>query len=471
MPTAVASSPIQERKFFGSGLSVEIFQRFSLLFPNFSSLEELLPSVIAEIDNRISAVLNLILHHPDFQKLEGTWRALHRLVTVSPASADVKIRVLNIRKQELYRSLKKYPGTTWDQGPLFKLIYESEFGTAGGEPFGCLIGDYYFDETPVSLDIMKGIARIAAAAHVPFIAGASPAILNMESWKELSNPRDFGRIFSSPEYIAWRSFRENPDSRYLTLTLPRMLARLPYNSGMSPVNGLDFSEDIGAGMHRNYCWMNAAFALGANVIRAYSSYGWCARICGYETGGKVSLIPEGGMAALEEQFFPPLLETAIPDQLDIELAQRGFSALCLIKNGTAGVFQNGQTVYLPQVYDSYSATKNEEFAAKLPCIFAVSRFAHYIKCILRDKIGTFRGPGEIEDFLNSWLAGYTVGDPDASDEIKAKYPLAEARVQVVRRVDRPGQFDVEIFLRPHYQLEGLKTYIKLTAQIPLRGKV
>ena len=310
--------------------------------------EELIAGVIAEIDKRLSAQINLILHNEAFQRLEGTWRGLHYLVFQSPTANDIKIRVLNLSFHEMFSCLKKYPGTTWDQSPLFKLIYESEFGTAGGEPFGCLIGDYYFDETPPSVETLKRLAKIASAAHVPFISGTSPAVMNMDSWQELANPRDYSRIFNSPEYLTWRNLRDNPDSRYIALTLPRVLARIPYGSLTSPVNGMDFEEDVGAGVPHNHCWMNAAFVMGSNVIRAYAKYGWCVRIYGFDGGSCADLLPSGQYPFYEDSPVPSPLEIAITDQRETELSRNGFLALCSLKIQTAPYFRADRRCIKPK---------------------------------------------------------------------------------------------------------------------------
>lgn len=449
----------------------EAITRYKSMFQICGTNRELISCIIAELDRRISAQINLILHNESFQTLEGTWRGLYYLVFSSVPASDIKIRVLNLSLRDMARCLKKYPGPTWDQSRLFKLIYEFEFGTAGGEPFGCLIGDYYFDESPFCIEVLKGISRIVSAAHVPFITGALPSIMNMDSWKELANPRNNVQLFNSPEYVSWRSFRDNPDSRYIALTLPRILARVPYGSRLLPVNGLDFEEEIGAGIHRNYCWTNAAFFMGINVILAFAKYGWCVRISGYDNGIGTGLYPMGISAVCDEDIPVPLLETAVTDQHELDLSKNGFLVLSILKNTSYPVFQSGQTVYRAKTYSIAAATKNEDLSSKLPCIFVVSRFAHYIKCILRDKIGGFHGVSEIEQWLNNWLSGYVAGDPDASDEIKAKYPLAEARVHVVPRKGNPGQYDAEIYLRPHYQLDGLTASVKLTAKIPEGEKI
>lgn len=456
-----ASSPERDRE-------TELLASLLLLCgkkPAAASASEWIAGIIAEIDKRISAQINQILHHEAFQKLEGTWRGLYYLVSQTPESHDIRIRVLNLSFRDASRVLKKYPGTTWDQSPIFKLVYENEFGTAGGEPFGCLIGDYYFDESPSCVELLEGLSRITSAAHVPFIAGLSPRIMNMESWKELENPCDYSRILNVPEYVQWHRLRNNPDSRYLALVLPRVLARVPYGCRSQSVNSMDFEEDVGAGIPNNFCWMNAAYVMGRNVIRAYEKYGWCVRICNAEGGGYADQISPQFSSAIDDEspvFMP--LETALTDQREQELSNNGFLVLSSLKNDRGGVFQHGQTLYRPKVFSSAEATRNEALSSQLPCVFAVCRFAHYIKCIMRDKIGGFPNMSEAERWLNDWLSNYVSGDPDASDEIKAKYPMSEARVQFLRRAENPGRYDVVIYLRPHYQIDGLTAAVKLTAQ-------
>lgn len=433
--------------------------------PSSIGAAEWIAGIIAEIDKRIAAQINRILHHEAFQKLEGTWRGLHYLVSQSPESRDIRIRVLNISFRDASRCLKKYPGTTWDQSPLFKLIYENEFGTAGGEPFGCLIGDYYFDESPPCVEMLKGMSKIVSAAHVPFIAGLSPRIMNMESWEELENPCDYNRILNVPEYMQWHRLRDDPDSRYVALTLPRVLARVPYGCRSQSVSGMDFEEDVGAGTFRNFCWMNAAYVMGRNVIHAYEKYGWCVRICNAEGGGYADLTLPRVSAAVDDEspvFMP--LETALTDQREQELSRNGFLVLSSLKDDRGAVFQYGQTLYRPKVFSSAEATQNEALSSQLPCVFAVCRFAHYIKCILRDKIGGFPNPDEAEKWLNDWLSNYVSGDPDAPDEVKAKYPMSEARVRFLKQKENPGRHEVVIFLKPHYQIDGLTAAVKLTAQ-------
>ncbi|MDT3662449.1 MAG: type VI secretion system contractile sheath large subunit [Anaerobiospirillum sp.] len=423
--------------------------------------------MIAELDKKLTAQVNEIIHHQDFEDLESAWRGLDYLVSHTETSEQLKIRVLNISKQELGKTLKKFKGSSWDQSPIFKMVYESEYGTAGGEPYGALIGNYYFNQSAPDLEVLKGIAQIASAAHAPFIAAADPSMLNLDSWQDLSNPRDLTKIFTTPEYAAWRSFRETDESRYVALTLPRVLSRMPYGPETNPVEGFAFVEDTSDGDSSKYVWMNAAYTMGVNINRSFADYGWCAHIRGVESGGIVADLPthtfptdDGGIATK----CPT--EIAITDRREAELSKNGFLPLCYWKNTDYAVFLGGQTVNKPQEYDNADATANAALSARLPYIFATSRFAHYLKCIVRDKIGSFKERSDMQNWLSDWISNYVTSDPNASEEVKAKYPLAEARVEVDEIEGQPGYYNARFYLRPHYQLEGLTTSLRLTAKVP-----
>jgi type VI secretion system protein ImpC len=427
--------------------------------------------IIAELDKKLSAQVNLIIHHSDFSGLEGAWRGLDYLVSNTATSDHLKIRVMNISKKELGKTIKRFKGTAWDQSPLFKRLYEEEYGTAGGEPYGALVGDYYFNQTPPDMEVLKGIAQIASSSHMPFISAADPSIMNLDSWQELANPRDIAKIFSTPEYAAWRSFRESDDSRYVALTLPRVLSRTPYGAKSNPVEEFDFEEDTGAGDSSKYNWMNSAYAMALNINRAFANCGWCANIRGVESGGMVEGLPtytfptdDGGVA------MKCPTEIAITDRREAELSRNGFLPLIHWKNTDYAVFLGGQTVNRPQEFDSPDATANAVLSARLPYIFAVSRFAHYLKCMVRDKIGSFKEKEDMQIWLSNWIAGYVTGDPNASDEIKAKYPLAEAKVEVEALEGQPGYYTARFYLRPHYQLEGLTASLRLVTKVPAGGK-
>jgi type VI secretion system protein ImpC len=425
-------------------------------------------AIIAQLDKKLTEQINLILHHDDFQKLEGAWRGLHYLVNNTETDEMLKIRFMNISKNDLGKSLKRYKGTAWDQSPLFKKIYEAEYGQFGGEPFGCLVGDYYFDHTPPDVELLGEMSQIAAAAHTPFISGTSPTVMQMGSWQELANPRDLTKIFTTPEYAAWRSLRESEDSRYLGLAMPRYLARLPYGAKTNPVEEFAFEEDTGAADHNKYTWANAAYAMATNINRSFKLYGWCSRIRGVESGGAVEGLPvhtfptdDGGV----DMKCPT--EIAISDRREAELAKNGFMPLLHRKNSDFAAFIGAQSVQKPFEYTDPDATANANLAARLPYLFACCRFAHYLKCIVRDKIGSFKEREDMQVWLQKWIMNYVDGDPAHSSETtKAQKPLAAAEVQVADVEGNPGYYSAKFFLRPHYQLEGLTVSLRLVSKLP-----
>jgi len=425
-------------------------------------------ALIAEIDRILSQQVNQILHHPDFQQLEGAWRGLHYLVNNTETDEMLKIRVLNLSKRELGRSLQRHKGVLWDQGPMFKKVYEAEYGQFGGEPFGCLVGDYHFNHNPQDVALLQEMAKVAAASHCPFIAGADSSLMQMESWQELANPRDLTKIFTNTEYIKWRALRESDDARYLGLTMPRFLARLPYSGKDNPVDGFDFEEDTAGASHERFCWANAAYAMAVNINRSFKDYGWCTSIRGVESGGLVEDLPvhtfpsdDGGV-----DIKCPT-EIAISDRREAELAKNGLMPLVYRKNSDVAAFIGAQSLQKPSEYHDPDATANANLAARLPYLFACCRFAHYLKCIVRDKIGAFKERDEVELWLNNWIMNYVDGDPaNSSESVKALKPLAAAEVVVEEMEDNPGYYSAKFFLRPHYQLEGLTVSLRLVSKLP-----
>src|SRR5438552_1419304 len=357
-------------------------------------------AIIAQIDKKLTEQINLILHHPDFQKVEGAWRGLCYQVNNTGTDEMLKIRVMNISKADLGRTLKRYKGVAWDQSPVFKKIYEAEYGQFGGEPFACLVGDYYFDHTPPDAELVSQMAQVAASAHCPFIAGVSPSVMQMESWQELANPRDLTKIFTTAEYAPWRSLREAEDSRYVGLAMPRFLGRYPYGKA-NPVEEFDFQEDTEGARHDKFTWVNSACAMGVNITRSFKLYGWCSRIRGVESGGSLEGLPvhtfptdDGGV----DMKCPT--EIAISDRREAELAKNGFMPLLHRKNTDVAAFIGAQSLQKPFEYTDPDATANANLSARLPYLFAACRFAHYLKCIVRDKIGSFKERNEMEAWLN-----------------------------------------------------------------------
>ncbi|CAN2534910.1 MAG TPA: type VI secretion system contractile sheath large subunit [Methylosinus sp.] len=427
--------------------------------------------LIASIDEKLTAQINEIIHAEEFQKIESAWRGLHHLVYSSETDATLKIRVLNISKTELYQHLKDYPKAKWDQSELFKKVYEEEYGQLGGQPYGALVGDYYFSHHPTDVQLLRDLCKIAAAAHAPFISAADPSLMRMDSWNELSNPRDIGKVFDTPEYAAWKSLRDSEDAKYLGLTLPRVLARLPYGAASEPVEEFGFEEDTDGHKGEKYAWMNSAYAMAANITRAFKDHGWCSRIRGVESGGEVEDLPthtfptdDGGV----DLKCPT--EIAISDRREAELAKAGLMPLIHRKNTDRAVFIGAQSLARPKEYNNDpDATASSNLAARLPYMFAVCRFAHYLKVMVRDKIGSTKEKEELQRWLQNWIVQYVDGDPtNSSDEVKRKKPLAGAKITIVPNEENPGYYSATFELRPHYQLEGMNIGMRLVSRLPIK---
>jgi type VI secretion system protein ImpC len=424
--------------------------------------------IVSEIDKKLTEQVNLILHHEEFQQLESAWRGLHYLVNNTETDEMLKIRVLCISKKEMHKTLKKFKGTAWDQSPIFKKIYEEEFGQFGGEPYGSLVADYHFDHSPPDVELLGEMAKIAAAAHAPLITGANPTLFQMDSWSELANPRDLTKIFQTPEYAAWRSLRESEDSKYVGMAMPRFLGRLPYGSKTDPVEAFSFEEETDGSDHSKYGWVNAAYGMAVNINRSFKEYGWCSRIRGIESGGAVENLPshtfptdDGGV----DMKCPT--EIAISDRRESELANNGMMPLIHRKNSDLAAFIGAQSLHKPAEYDDADASANAQLAARLPYLFATCRFAHYLKCIVRDKVGSYKSRNDMQDWLQTWVNQYVDFNPDTSPEsVKAQQPLAAAEVVVEEVEGNPGYYTSKFFLRPHYQLEGLSVSLRLVSKLP-----
>ena len=428
-------------------------------------LEAMINQRIAQIDHLLSLQLNEILHHPKFQKLESTWRGIRYLMENSETGVNLKLKVFNATKKEILRDLQRVP--EFDQSQMFKKVYEQEFGVFGGEPFACLLGDYEFGRGPEDIEFLERMSQVAAAAHAPFMAAAAPDLMNLESYTQLDAPRDLAKIFDTTEYARWKGFRTSEDSRYMCLTLPHVLMRLPYGSATKPVDGFHYEEGVTGDDHSKYLWGNAAYALGARITNAFARYGWCAAIRGVEGGGLVDSLPshifttEHGDVALK---CPT--ETIITDRREKELSDLGFAPLVHCKGTDYAAFFSVQTCQKAKLYDTEQANANARLSAQLPYMLAVSRFAHYLKSMMRDKVGSFTSRKEVEVFLNRWIVNYVTEDDTASHAVKAQYPLREARVDVIEDKSKPGVFKAVAFLRPHFQLEELSVSLRLVAELP-----
>lgn len=429
-----------------------------------------LDEMIARLDEKLSAQMNEVLHAPEFQQIESAWRGLHYLAYNSETDSTLKIRVMNASKMELYRDLRLYPDAKWDQSPLFKSLYEAEFGQFGGEPYACLVGDYHFDHSAVDVSLLRSLGKIAAAAHCPLITGAAPTLLGMDSWTELTNPRDIGKIFDTPDYAAWKSLRDSENSRYVGLCMPRVLARQPYGAKSLPVEEFAFEEETDGHKGEQYGWMNAAYAMAANINRAYKEYGWTVRIRGATSGGEVINLPthtfptdDGGI----DLKCPT--EIAISDRREAELSKAGLLPLIHRKNTDKAAFIGAQSVYKPKKYDKPEATAADNLSSRLPYLFACSRFAHYLKCMVRDKIGENLEREDLRRYLQTWINLYVDGDPTNSTvQTKARKPLAAAQVDVMEDEENPGYYAANFYLRPHFQLEGMDIGLSLVSRLPKR---
>jgi type VI secretion system protein ImpC len=420
---------------------------------------------IDQIDQLISRQLNEILHDPEVKKLEASWRGLHFLVMNTETSTRLKLRLLNVTQKELLNDLEK--AVEFDQSQLFKKVYEEDYGTFGGHPFSLLMGDFEFGRHPQDVALLEKLSNVAAAAHAPFIAAASPRLFDMSSYTELAVPRDLAKIFESLELIKWRSFRASEDSRYVSLVLPHVLLRLPYGPDTLPVEGMNYVEDVNGTDHSKYLWGNAAWALTQRITDAFSRYGWCAAIRGVEGGGAVEGLPAHTFTtSAGDLALKCPTEVAITDRREKELDELGFIALCHKKNSDLAVFFGGQTTNKAKVYNTAEANSNARISAMLPYVLAASRFAHYLKVIMRDKIGSFMTRDNVQTYLNNWISDYVLINDNAPQEIKAQYPLREARVDVSEVAGKPGAYRATVFLRPHFQLEELTASIRLVANLP-----
>jgi type VI secretion system protein ImpC len=427
--------------------------------------EMMINARIAQIDHLLSLQLSEVMHHPSFQKLEGSWRGLKHLVDQSETGELLKIRVMNATKRELLRDLEKAP--EFDQSQLFKKVYEEEYGVFGGAPFGTLIGDYEFGKHPQDIELLSRISNVAAAAHAPFFAAANESMFNLPSFTQLDAPRDMAKIFDTTEYAKWKSFRQSEDSRYVGLCLPRTLGRMPYGPDTKPVDEFNYKETVDGTDHSKYLWMNAAYSMGTRMTNSFSKHGMCVTIRGVEGGGLVEGLPVHNFYTDDGDVTMKCpTETPITDRREKELADLGFIPLVHCKGTDYAAFFSAQSAQKPKLYDSDSANANARLSTQLPYIMAVSRFAHYLKAMMRDKIGSFMSRDEASSFLNRWISQYVTPDDSASPATKAKRPLREARVDVVEVPGKPGAYRAVAFLRPHFQLDELTVSLRLVADLP-----
>ncbi|WP_306567772.1 type VI secretion system contractile sheath large subunit [Aquabacterium sp.] len=425
---------------------------------------------IAEIDQLISSQLSEVLHAPEFQKIESSWTGLHYLCKHTSTGERLKIKLLNTSKKDIVKDFKT--AIDFDQSALFKKVYEEEFGTFGGSPFGALIGDFEIGRGAEDMYFVEQMSHVAAASHAPFISAASSELFGLEAFTDLGKPRDLAKVFDTVDYAKWKSFRESEDARYVGLTVPRFLGRLPYDpkEGIT-TEGFNFVENVDGTDHSKYLWVNTAYALGARLTAAFETYGWCAAIRGVEGGGLVEDLPTHTFKTDDgELALKCPTEVAITDRREKELSDLGFIPLVHCKNTDYAAFFGAQSAQKAKKYDSDAANANAALSAQLQYMFAVCRIAHYMKSMMRDKVGSFANTLDVERYLHNWLMQYVVDSQDASQEIRAQKPLREASVEVSEVPGRPGVYRAVAFVRPHYQLDELSVSLRLVAEMPQGSK-
>ena len=431
--------------------------------------EMMINARIAQIDHLLSLQLNEILHHPEFQKLEGSWRGLKYLMDNSETGVGLKIRVFNATKKELLRDIEKAP--EFDQSALFKKIYSDDYGTFGGSPLGALVGDYEFGKHPDDMALLEGISHVAAQAHAPFVSAAGADLFNLESFTDLDAPRDLAKIFDTTEYAKWKSFRQSEDSRYVALTLPHVLSRLPYGADTKPIEEFAYEENVDGTDHSKYLWSNAAYALASKMTQSFSMYGMCVAMRGVEGGGLVEGLPAHTFRTDEGDIdLKSPTEVTMTERRSKELSDLGFVPIEHCKGTDKAAFFSVQSCQKAKFYDTDAANANARLSTQLPYIMAVSRFAHYLKVMMRDKIGSFMSREEAQVFLNRWITKYVTPDDSARPAQKAERPLREARIDVTEVPGKPGVYRAVAFLRPHFQLDEITIGLRLVAELPAQVK-
>lgn len=445
--------------FFMNDLSTETYQTDR-------TIRSMLQKKISELNQRISSQLNEILHQPTFQRMESAWRGLNFLVSGINKEAGIKVKVLDVKKKELLKDFAKM--IDFDQSILFKLVYESEYGTYGGTPFSILIGDYEFSHKPKDINLLQNISHVTSAAHALFISSASPVLLDMERFSDLNAPRDIHRIFKRRELIKWHSFRKTEDSRYVSLVLPHILLRLPYGRkyGRLHPGPILYEEDVAGKTPDKYLWGNAAYALGQRICESFTRYGWPVRFFGVDGpgAGAVDKLP---VPVFDSIDLPKMsTDVLIMDSVEKELSNQGLISLCHCRMKTFPAFFSVQSIHKPKTYFMNSMTSNNDrLSSMLPHILTASRFAHYIKVIMREKVGKFKNLDDIQLYINNWLNQYILAVSDSTIEQKAQSPLLDGKVTVVEAKDHPNRFKAVIQLRPHYQLESLIASLRLITDL------
>lgn len=426
-------------------------------------------AMLAKLDKKLSDQMNAILHNETFQTLESSWRGLAYTLNNSETDASLRIKVLNASKKELQQMMRRYPGAKWDKSPLHDMVYEKNLGTLGGRPIGCLIGDYYFDQSSADVNLLTSISKVAESSLAPFISAASPTLLGLDSWNEIGVPPDLSEVFDTPEYAQWNSLRDSENARFLALVMPRVLAREPYGQNSNAqVEEFNFEEETDGHGGQMYSWMNAAHAMAANINRAHKEYGWTVKIRGVQSGGEVEQLPthlfdSGGGA--KDLKCPT--EVSITDRREGELSKMGLIGLIHRQHTDKAAFIGAQSLYRPKKYVDDAATASDNMSSRIPYMFAVSRFSHFLKAMVRDKIGESPDRRQLEMSLQSWINKYVSANPETADEMeKAQKPLAGAKVEIIEDELNPGYYLGKFYLKPHFQMEGMDIGMSLVSKLP-----
>ncbi|TDN50089.1 type VI secretion system protein ImpC [Buttiauxella sp. JUb87] len=424
----------------------------------------LLDHHIAELDYQISRQLDVVMHHAEFQKVESAWRGLKSLVDGTDFRQNVKIEVLDVSKDDLRQDFEDAPEVI--QCGLYAHTYIAEYDTPGGEPIGSVISNYEFDASPQDVALLRNISKVSAAAHMPFIGSVGPAFFLKNSMEEVAAIKDIGNYFDRAEYIKWKSFRDSDDSRYIGLTMPRVLGRLPYGPDTVPVRSFNYVEEVKGPDHEKYLWTNASFAFATNMVKSFIKNGWCVQIRGPQAGGAVTDLPIHlyDLGTGNQVKIPS--EVMIPETREFEFANLGFIPLSYYKNRDYSCFFSANSAQKPALYDTADATANSRINSRLPYIFLLSRIAHYLKLIQRENIGTTKDRRLLELELNTWIRGLVTEMTDPGDDLQASHPLRDAKVVVEDIEDNPGFFRVKLFAVPHFQVEGMDVNLSLVSQMP-----
>jgi type VI secretion system protein ImpC len=461
-PTSIAEKP--KGAMVAAALRVFIDAVAQLEKPVERIDKHLLDGMIASLDSKMSDQLNEILHHENFQQLESSWRGLKFVIDRTDFRKNVRIEMIDISKTALRASFEDAPELI--QSGLYKHVYNGAYDQPGADPYGAMVSNFEFDNSAPDITLMQEIAKVSSAAHCPFLGAIGPKFFgkkSMEDWKRIP---DLNAWMETADYIKWRSFRESEDSRYIGLTFPRFLLRLPYGPDTAPVKSFNYQENVKGPDHEKYLWGNSAFAFATNLIRAYTNDGWCVQIRGPQAGGAVDNLPVHVYDVGKGKQAKIPTEVPVDETLEFACANLGFIPFSHYQGRDYACFFSANSTQKPAIYEQPEATANSRINARLPYIFLASRIAHYLKVIQRENIGTTKDRLKIEQDLNEWIRTLVTEMKNPSEEQIAKHPLRAAQVRVYDIEENPGFFRVEMMIMPHFQIEGMDISLSLVGKLP-----